>query len=42
MVPNIMSMKKKRIMTSNIMGSEFKIVETKLGQLPARLGMLGI
>jgi len=29
----MISMKKKRIMTSNMMGSEFKIVETKLGML---------
>jgi len=29
-VPNMMSMKKNKIMTSNIIGSEFRIVDTRL------------
>ena len=32
-VPNMMSMKKNKTMTSNMMGSEFKIVDTKLDML---------
>jgi len=33
MVPNMISMKKKSTMTSNMIGSEFKIVDTKLDML---------
>lgn len=32
-VPNMINMKKKSTMTSNMIGSEFRIVETKLDML---------
>lgn len=33
MVPNMMSIKKNKTMTSNIIGNEFRMVETKLDML---------